>query len=126
MKPESRHFRATSASRWKLAETGDASAEAHAERLLQSALATDRSLPAAHYELGNLALKRGRTTEALEHLEQAEKLAPQSSQVHFALANAYRRLGRIDESSEEMALYEKLNGATEAQASPEAATDKAK
>ncbi len=114
------------ASLLKLAETGDASAEAHAERLLQSALATDRSLPAAHYELGNLALKRGRTTEALEHLEQAEKLAPQSSQVHFALANAYRRLGRIDESSEEMALYEKLNGATEAQASPEAATDKAK
>jgi tetratricopeptide (TPR) repeat protein len=114
------------ASLLKLAETGDASAEAHAENLLQSALTANRSLPAAHYELGNLALKRGRTAEALEHLEQAEKLAPESSQVHFALANAYRRLGRRDKSSEEMDLYQRLRGATEAESSPEAASDKAK
>jgi len=93
---------------------------------LRSALAADRFLPAAHSELGNLALRRGRTAEALEHLEQAEKLAPQSSQVHFALANAYRRLGRKDKSSEEMELYQKLSGSAEAEVSPEVASDKAK
>ena len=89
-------------------------------------MVADGLIPAAHSELGNLALRRGRTAEALEHLEQAEKLAPQSSQVHFALANAYRRLGRKDKSSEEMELYQKLSGSAEAEVSPEVASDKAK
>ena len=55
-------------------ETGDATAETRAEQLLRSALALDPSLPDAHYQLGNLALKKGLTTEAQQHLEQAVKL----------------------------------------------------
>lgn len=106
----------------KQAETGDALAETRGENLLKSALAANPSLPAAHYELGNLALRKGRTAEALLHLEEAEKLAPKSSQVHFALANAYRRMGRKDKSSEEMDLYQKLNNAPETPTTPEPAS----
>jgi len=92
-------------------ETGDPLAEARAEQLLRSALALDPSLPAAHYQLGNLALKKGLMTEAQQHLEQAVKLDVRNGQAHFALARVYRRLGRKEESAREMDLYESLKGA---------------
>jgi tetratricopeptide (TPR) repeat protein len=92
----------------KEAETGNAPAEARAEQLLKSALTLDRSLPEVHYQLGNLALRRGRAAEALPHLEQAAKLDPKGARIHFALSSAYRRLGRPDAASHEMALYQRL------------------
>jgi Flp pilus assembly protein TadD len=93
----------------KESETGDAHAEARAESLLRSALASDHSLPDAHFELGNLALRKGRLAEAVQHLEEAEKLEPQSSEVHFALSRAYRRLGRKDQASRELEVYRNLS-----------------
>jgi len=93
----------------KESETSDAHAEARAESLLRSALASNHSLPDAHFELGNLALRKGRVAEAVQHLEEAEKLEPQSSEVHFALSRAYRRLGRKDEASHELELYQNLH-----------------
>ena len=81
------------------AETGNAQAETRAQDLLRSALASNPSLPDAHYELGELALRKGRLAEAVRHLELAEKLEPQSSEIHFALSRAYRRLGRKDKAS---------------------------
>jgi len=93
----------------KEAETGDAHAETRAESLLKSALVSNPALPDAQYELGNLALRRGHVAEAVRYLEQAEKLAPQSSQIHFALSRAYRRLGRKEKASQEMELYRDLS-----------------
>jgi tetratricopeptide (TPR) repeat protein len=90
------------------AETGDAQAETKAEQLLRSALALDPSLSEAHYQLGNLALKKDLMTEAQRHLEQAVKLDARHAQAHFALSRVYRRLGRKDESAREMELYENL------------------
>ena len=95
----------------KQSETGDASAEARAETLLKSALALDRSMPEAHYHLGDLALKNGRNAEAAAHLESAEKLDPESKETHFALSRAYRRLGRSADAAKEMDLYNKLKDA---------------
>jgi tetratricopeptide (TPR) repeat protein len=95
----------------KQSETGDASAEMHAETLLKSALALDRSLPEAHYHLGDLALKNGRNVEAVAHLESAEKLDPENKETHFALSRAYRHLGRPSDSAREMDLYNKLKDA---------------
>jgi len=43
-------------------------------------LALDPSLPEAHYQLGNLALKKGLITEAQRHLEQAVKLDAHNGQ----------------------------------------------
>lgn len=92
-------------------EAGDATAETRAEQLLRSALALDPSLPDAHYQLGNLALKKGFATEAQQHLEQAVKLDTRNGPAHFALSRVYRRLGRKEESAREMELYEALKGA---------------
>src|SRR5260370_42670404 len=94
----------------KQAEAGEPHAKVRAEEMLRSAIAIDRSLPQAHYELGNLELNDGRVTEACWQLEQAVKLGPQSSQAHFALARAYRRLKRAKDSAREMDTYQKLKG----------------
>jgi len=95
----------------KEAETGTALAEPRSEELLKSALALDRSLPEVHYQLGALALKHGRNTEALQDLEQAARLDPHSMKVHFALSRVNRRLGRTEEASRQMDLYQRLKEA---------------
>lgn len=95
----------------KQSETGDPADETKAEQLLRSALALDPSLPDAHYQLGNLALKKDRMLEAQQHLEQAVKLDPQNAAAHFALARAYRRLGRGPQAANEMKLFERLTHA---------------
>lgn len=92
-------------------ETGDAPAETRAEQLLRSALALDPSLPEAHYQLGNLALKKGLMIQARQHLEQAVKLDAHNGHAHFALSRVYRRLGRKEEGAHEMELYEELKSA---------------
>ncbi len=89
-------------------ETGDAQAESRAEELLRSALALDPELPDAHYQLGNLALKKGLIAQAQHDLEQAVKLDSRHGQAHFALSRVYRRLGRREDSAREMELYESL------------------
>jgi tetratricopeptide (TPR) repeat protein len=92
----------------KQSETGDPTAETRAEQLLGSALQLDPSLSEAHYQLGNLDLRKGRMAEAQQHLEHSAKLDAQSVAVHFALARVYRRLGRKEEAAHEMELYENL------------------
>ena len=89
----------------KQSETGDAVARTRAEKMLRSALAIAPTNQQALYELGNLELNDGRVTEASRHLEQVVKLAPLSSQAHFALARAYRRLKRAEDAQKEMDLY---------------------
>jgi len=92
----------------KDAETGDKSAEVKAEKLFHSALARDNKLAEAHYELGELALRRGEASRALIHLELAAKLAPSDARTHFALSRAYRQLGREQEAAKESSLFGKL------------------
>ena len=92
----------------KEAEAGNALAQTRAEQLLRAAAKHDNELAEAHYQLGDMALRRGQGTEALAHLEKAAELAPRSAKVHFALSRAYRRLGKSTEASKEMELYETL------------------
>jgi tetratricopeptide (TPR) repeat protein len=84
------------------ADAGEEKLEPKAEQLLRSALALEASLPKAHRQLGNLALKKGRLPEAQSHLEQAVKLEASNSQTHFALARLYRRQGRKQDAEREM------------------------
>lgn len=92
----------------KEAERGNKDADARAEELLKSAIARDEGLAEAHYQLGNLALRRGNPAKALVYLQSAAKLEPQSAKVHFALSRAYRRLGQDQEAARQAALYGKL------------------
>ena len=70
----------------KEAETGDKRAQLKAEELFRSAIAHDRNLADAHYELGELALRRGGLAEALAHLRTAARVSPSSAKAHFGLA----------------------------------------
>jgi Tfp pilus assembly protein PilF len=92
----------------KEGETGNQSAELRAEQLLHSAVGHDNKLPDAHYELGELALRRGEASAALMHLETAAKLDPSSAKTHFALSRAYRSLGRKEDGAREAVLFDKL------------------
>lgn len=92
----------------KEAETGDEGAGTRAEQLLKSAVVLDDTLTEAHYQLGELALARSQAQRALIHLERAAKLDPTSAKIHFALARAFRRLGRNEEAAKQSALYDRL------------------
>lgn len=83
--------------------------QARAENLLRAAAKHDPTLAEAHYQLGELALRRGQTALAISHLEKAAKISSESATTHFALARAYRRAGRTEDAARESALYEKLN-----------------
>jgi tetratricopeptide (TPR) repeat protein len=90
------------------AEGGDESAERRAQRLLTSMVRRDAKNAEAYYELGNLELRKDATKEAVVHLERAAELNPDNAKIHFALARAYRRVGRNEESTKQSELFEKL------------------
>ena len=92
----------------KFGESGDRSAESRAASMFETALRLDGSLAESHFQLGSLALNDDKTQAALQHLEAAVNLNPDSSKIHFALARAYRRLGRSEEAAKELQTYEKL------------------
>ena len=98
----------------KSAKPDDAAAETRAVGLLQNALTLNGSLPEAHYLLGDLALRKGDPEKALQHLEQAVKLDPGSSKIHFALSRTYRRMGRMDDAAREESEFQKLKARDEA------------
>jgi len=102
----------------KSAKPNDSAVETRAITLLQTALKLNRSLLEPHYLLGDLALRRGNPEEALQHLGQAVKLAPEASKIHSALFRTYRRLGRTTDAAREKELFEKLK--TKEEAAPEA------
>src|SRR5437879_11522133 len=97
----------------KLSETGHTDAESRAANLFQNALALDPSLSESHYFLGNLALKQGRITEAVEFLKSAVQRDQKSSKVHYALSRAYRRIGRTEEAIKEQEIYQQLRSLEE-------------
>jgi tetratricopeptide (TPR) repeat protein len=82
--------------------------QARAERLLHSAAKHDPNSAEAQYQLGNLALSRGQTQSAIAYLENAARMSSESAKAHFALARAYRRVGRTEDAARETALYERF------------------
>jgi predicted Zn-dependent protease len=84
------------------------SSQIPAEQLLRAAAKHDPMMAEAQSQLGELALRQGRTALAVSHLENAVKLSPASARAHFALARGYRRAGRMEEAERETSLYEKL------------------
>jgi predicted Zn-dependent protease len=102
------------------ADPMDRTAGTRAEQLLKQAIANDATNPEAFFELGKIELDGGRLTDASQHLERAAKLLPESSQVHFVLSRAYRRLNRIEDAQRELQTYQRLKKgrASESQEGP--------
>ncbi|HET9802818.1 MAG TPA: tetratricopeptide repeat protein [Candidatus Acidoferrum sp.] len=65
-------------------------------------------LPLAHYLVGTLRLNSGDAEGAIPELEIAKRSFPEESGVHFALGNAYSRVGRKTEASAARAEFSRL------------------
>ncbi|PYV46222.1 MAG: hypothetical protein DMG92_18535, partial [Acidobacteria bacterium] len=83
----------------KEGEIGDTNLQLRAAALLKSAVSLDPSSADAHYQLGEIDLKEGRTTDALLEYRKAAKLDPRNPKTHFGLSKVYRKLGRVEEAS---------------------------
>jgi tetratricopeptide (TPR) repeat protein len=90
------------------ADAADRTSSIRAEKLLRQAIAGDPTNPEAFFELGKIELSDARLTDACQHLERAVQLLPQSSQVHFVLSRAYRRLNRTADAQRELETYQRL------------------
>jgi Flp pilus assembly protein TadD len=58
----------------------------------------------AHCGAGQVALRRGDLSAAVDHLREAIQLAPDYGTAHYALGQALRKLGRFDEAKAQLVL----------------------
>jgi tetratricopeptide (TPR) repeat protein len=70
-------------------------------------LATDPRSPQAQYGLGRVEAARGRAAEAAARFEEAIRLHEDFGAAQYALALAYRDLGREADARDRLALYQK-------------------
>jgi predicted Zn-dependent protease len=98
------HYQAFGVLLLRLAEEGS-DTETRGVQMLRKALELQPALSEAHYQLGNLALKRGDSSRAIEHLLTTLHNGDQSSKVHFALSRAYRSAGNTLESEKHAAFF---------------------
>ena len=104
----------------------DRAAGTRAEQLLKQAIANDATNAEAFFELGKVELNDGRFSDASQHLERAASLLPDSSQVHFVLARAYRRLNRTADAQRELQTYQRLKKGKTSEKQEGSLTDEAK
>src|SRR5436305_1171183 len=64
----------------------------------------------AYYGLGRVRAARSDFARAIESLRKACELFPKFSAAHFALARAYRRIGKFQEAQQELELSSKSEG----------------
>lgn len=83
------------------------SAESLAAAKKAVAIAPDSS--EAHYLMGRSLLEEGDTSAAIQQLETARQLSPNSAKVRFNLARAYSRADRAADAQQERAEFERLN-----------------
>jgi tetratricopeptide (TPR) repeat protein len=76
-------------------------------RRLFEGLHDPAAAPAAQFGLGTIAARQGRHAEAAGHLEKAIELYPEFASAHYAVARAYRALGRREEAEAALARHAK-------------------
>jgi len=79
-----------------------------AQHEFQTALKLDPRLPASLLELAKIYQRREQYQKALDALDAAEKLAPDSQSLHFVRGQVLLRLGREAEAKKEMATAQKI------------------
>jgi tetratricopeptide (TPR) repeat protein len=73
----------------------------------------------AHYAMGRVLLAQEQWQQSAAELELARKFAPESANVRFHLATAYKNLGRVADAKRENAAFEALKDKKEVLASPQ-------
>jgi tetratricopeptide (TPR) repeat protein len=94
--------------RLKLAEALQAAGDLEgSEALYRAIVADDPRSPQAHYGLGRVQAGRGRAAAPAEHYLEATRLFEPFGAAHYALALAYRDLGRAEDARQRLGLYQK-------------------
>lgn len=89
------------------------------ETLAQRAIDLEPKNAQAHYAMGRVLLAKEQWRESAVELELARTFAPESANVRFHLANAYKNLGRLADAHRENAAFEALKDKKEVLASPQ-------
>ena len=79
------------------------------ESLLHKAIAADPNLDAAYVQLGIVYTARADFVRAIEAYKKAVELNPQSSEAHYRLAQAYKRVGEEENAQRETQLYKQAD-----------------
>ncbi len=69
-----------------------------AQRYFETAMEKDAASAAALVGLGEIAADRRDFAQAVDHYEEALKLQPKATNIHYPLALAYRQLGQVDKA----------------------------
>jgi len=81
----------------------------HIEVLLQKAIAADPKFDEAYVQLGILNAARGKFAQAISAYKKAIEVNPQSSEAHYRLALAYKRVGEEGKSEQELQLFKQAD-----------------
>ena len=87
--------------------------------LAQRAILLEPKNALGHYAMGRVLLAKEQWQESAVELELARKLAPESANVRFHLAIAYKNLGRLADAQRENTAFEALRDKKEVLASPQ-------
>jgi len=79
---------------------------------IDRALALCPNLTEAHEDRGRALINLNRNEDALMDLQIAERATPDDASIHFFLAQAYKALGRVQDSRNEMQIFGKLEEAS--------------
>jgi tetratricopeptide (TPR) repeat protein len=79
------------------------------ESLLQNAITDDPTLDAAYVYLGMVYAARADFSHAIETYKKAVEINPQSSEAHYRLSQAYRRVAEQAKSDRELQLYKEAD-----------------
>jgi tetratricopeptide (TPR) repeat protein len=88
---------------------------AEAAGFAQQALNLAPSSAEARYLLGRAQLDLGHADLAIQELEAASKIAPDSPEIHFNLAKAYAKTNQPEKADAERAIFVRLNALSEQQ-----------
>jgi len=88
---------------------------ADAAGFAQQALNLAPNSAEAHYLLGRAQLDLGHTDLAIQELEAANKIAPDSPEIHFNLAKVYAKTNQPEKADAERAIFVRLNALSEQQ-----------
>ncbi len=97
--------------RLRLAETLLDAGELDASEQAFAALTEPAVEPAVQFGLGRIAAQRGQPSAAIPHLERAIKLFPEFGAAHYALARAYRAIGRTEDAQHEIDMHTRYGAA---------------
>jgi Flp pilus assembly protein TadD len=91
-----------------LASANSLELQSQTESLLKEATQLTPHSAEAHYQLGQLALQRGKLTEAEKEFRRSIASDAGKSKAYFALSVVYRRLGRAEDATTQFRIYQSL------------------